>query len=66
MRCQNTRMIELPWCDPVSDSPEEYEEILVTTATGRVTSCHYYKGKFSTIPVMGDIALTDLCNGYIL
>lgn len=41
-------MFDVPWRDPVADPPEEYEEILVTTATGRVTSCRYYKGKFST------------------
>lgn len=41
-------MIDAPWRDPVSDPPEEYEEVLVTTETGRVTSCRYYKGKFST------------------
>lgn len=41
-------MFDPPWRDPKIESPEEYEEVIVTTDMGRVTSTRFYKGKFST------------------
>ena len=41
-------MFDPPWRDPKTDPPEEYDEVIVTTDMGRVTSVRYYKGKFST------------------
>ena len=41
-------MFDPPWRDPKTDPPDDYENVIVTTEAGRVTSCLYYKGKFST------------------
>ena len=37
-----------PWRDPVSDPPEHYTEVIITTEAGRVTSATYGRGRWNT------------------